>query len=121
MSSTAHDTPAENIHINPLKHNSTKYLSSLGDKSGKADVMKAKRSADAEVSAECEPFTIGDEATKTFFSPGYPKEYTKNITCVRVIEGKWAAKSHVKIECCISQPFKKNSLIYDAENLQAFG
>lgn len=88
MSSTAHDTPAENIHINPLKHNSTKYLSSLGDKSGKADVMKAKRSADAEVSAECEPFTIGDEATKTFFSPGYPKEYTKNITCVRVIEGK---------------------------------
>lgn len=77
---------SEKFHDNPLNSNSNKmkYLSST-----RPDVFKAKRSTDGgEVSAECEPFTIGDNATKTFYSPGYPKEYTKNITCIRVIEGK---------------------------------
>ncbi|XP_070506869.1 uncharacterized protein Neto [Chironomus tepperi] len=51
------------------------------------DSVKTKRSLDKEnTSPECEPFTIGEDAIKTFYSPGYPKEYTKNISCVRVIE-----------------------------------
>lgn len=37
---------------------------------------------------ECEPFTIGNETAKTFNSPGYPLHYTKNISCVRVLEGE---------------------------------
>lgn len=73
----------ENIHNNLQKHN--KYLSTSIIPSGKNE--KSKRSTETEVSVECEPFTVGDEVAKTFFSPGYPKEYTKNITCVRVIEG----------------------------------
>jgi hypothetical protein len=36
---------------------------------------------------ECMPFVVGGENTKTFYSPGYPKTYANNITCVRVIEG----------------------------------
>lgn len=81
----------ESIRYNLLKRN--KYLSSNPatsfNQSKAIDVSKTKRSADAELLlAECEPFTIGDDTTKTFHSPGYPKEYTKNITCVRVIEGR---------------------------------
>lgn len=50
---------------------------------------KAKRSVVKEktMAPECEPFTIGDDAAKTFSSPGYPGHYTKNISCVRVLEG----------------------------------
>lgn len=84
---------SESIHNNLLKRN--KYLVSPPlipsfNQSRAIDTSKMKRSADAEVIlAECEPFTIDDpEATKTFYSPGHPKEYTKNITCVRVIEGR---------------------------------
>lgn len=51
---------------------------------------KAKRSVVDEktMQSECQPFTIGDDTTKTFESPGYPGHYTKNISCVRVLEGK---------------------------------
>lgn len=51
---------------------------------------KAKRSVVKEktIAPECEPFTIGDEASKTFNSPGYPGHYAKNISCVRVLEGE---------------------------------
>lgn len=82
---------SESIRNNLLKRN--KYLSSSSlpsfNQSKAIDASKTKRSADTDsMLAECEPFTIGDNITKTFYSPGYPKEYTKNITCVRVIEGR---------------------------------
>lgn len=48
---------------------------------------KSKRSVEKEP-AECEPFTLGDEAGRIFYSPGYPGHYTKNISCVRVLEGE---------------------------------
>lgn len=58
-----------------------------------ADSTKAKRSLDKEnTSPECEPFTIGDDSIKTFWSPGYPNDYTKNISCVRVIDGEMSFK-----------------------------
>jgi hypothetical protein len=86
---------SESIRNNLLKRN--KYLSASSslpllpsfNQSKAIDASKTKRSADTDsMLAECEPFTIGDNITKTFYSPGYPKEYTKNITCVRVIEGR---------------------------------
>lgn len=93
---------SESIHNNLLKRN--KYLSSSSllslNQSKNRDASKIKRSADSDTMlAECEPFTIGDNITKTFYSPGYPKEYTKNITCVRVIEGRiYWMHSQLKIE-----------------------
>ncbi|CRL04102.1 CLUMA_CG017215, isoform A [Clunio marinus] len=50
--------------------------------------LKAKRSAMKEktMAPECELFSIGSNATKTFSSPGYPDHYTKNMSCVRVLE-----------------------------------
>lgn len=61
------------------------YKSLLSDES-----LKTKRSADKgiTITPECEPFTIGNEAERTFNSPGYPGLYTKNISCVRVLEGE---------------------------------
>lgn len=59
-----------------------RYKSVLLDESA-----KSKRSVEKEP-AECEPFTLGDEAGRTFYSPGYPGHYTKNISCVRVLEGE---------------------------------
>ncbi|KAG5683889.1 hypothetical protein PVAND_013149 [Polypedilum vanderplanki] len=61
-----------NNNDNPLKR---KYLSN----------SKTKRSAEQD-REECDPFIVGDEGMKTFYSPGHPGEYTKNISCVRVIE-----------------------------------
>lgn len=61
------------------------------------DTVKTKRSLDRENPPECDPFIIGDLATNTFYSPGYPKEYTKNISCVRIIEGKWILSKYI---CC---------------------
>lgn len=50
---------------------------------------KTKRSPKEHTNAEeCVPFTIGDEATKTFSSPGTTGLYAKNISCVRVLEGE---------------------------------
>lgn len=37
---------------------------------------------------DCEAFSLGNEASKTFNSPGYPGHYTKNISCVRVLTGE---------------------------------
>lgn len=50
---------------------------------------KKRRSPDekALVKPECEQFTIGDENSRTFYSPGFPGDYTKNTSCVKVIEG----------------------------------
>lgn len=70
------------ISSNQLK---AKYLSNVI--SSQNDLTKSKRSADKDRESECEKFAIGEEGIKTFYSPGYPDEYTKNISCVRVIEG----------------------------------
>lgn len=70
-----------NVHNQELR----RYQSVLLDQSN-----KAKRSAVKEqtISPECEPFTVGEEGSRTFYSPGYPGHYTKNISCVRVLEGE---------------------------------
>lgn len=58
------------------------------------DPSKTKRSLvnslDREVPMhpDCEAFSLGNEASKTFNSPGYPGHYTKNISCVRVLTGE---------------------------------
>ncbi|KAL7031976.1 hypothetical protein ACKWTF_007190 [Chironomus riparius] len=79
-----------------LSSSSLNYYESIHQKSNNnsqtlhnknVESVKTKRSLDKDnTSPECEPFTIGEDAIKTFYSPGYPKEYTKNISCVRVIE-----------------------------------
>lgn len=46
---------------------------------------------------DCETFSIGNEASKTFFSPGYPGNYTKSISCVRVLRGKKEKLVHLLI------------------------
>jgi hypothetical protein len=71
-----------NVHNKELR----RYKSVLLDESS-----KTKRSAqwtDKEKEERCAPFVIGDEATKTFYSPFYPEHYSKNISCVRVLEGE---------------------------------
>jgi hypothetical protein len=69
-----------NVHNQELR----RYKSVLLEESS-----KAKRSAKEKLMApECEPFTIGNEAERTFTSPGYPGLYTKNISCVKVLEGE---------------------------------
>lgn len=70
-----------NVHNQELR----RYKSVLLEESS-----KTKRSAVKEktLAPECEPFTFGNEAERTFNSPGYPGHYTKNISCVRVLEGK---------------------------------
>lgn len=73
-----------NVHNQELR----RYKSVLLEESS-----KTKRSAVKEktMAPECEPFTIGEGiTTRTFYSPGYPGQYTKNISCVRVLEGKQA-------------------------------
>lgn len=84
---------SESIRYNLLKHNkylpTSTLLAASFNQSKAIDASKTKRSADAAAMLpECEVFEIGDNKTRTFYSPGYPKEYTKNITCVRVLEGR---------------------------------
>lgn len=79
-----------------IPNSSSKALEYFGNVHGrelrryKDDLSKSKRSTMTEKSMapECEPFTVGNMTAKTFFSPGYPDNYTKNISCVRVLEGK---------------------------------
>lgn len=58
------------------------------------DPSKSKRSLvnapDREVAMnpECEAFSIGNEVSKTFTSPGNLTNYAKNISCVRVLSGE---------------------------------
>lgn len=56
---------------------------------------------------DCESFSVGHEASKTFNSPGYPENYTKNISCVRVLTGKKEKLVHllikpgeIRVGCC---------------------
>lgn len=71
-------------------HQKSNLSSQISHNNKNVESVKTKRSLDKEnTSPECEPFTIGEDAIKTFYSPGYPKEYTKNISCVRVIEGEF--------------------------------
>lgn len=103
MSTTAPTPTATQNHYNTItstslsplshRHHSRQkdiHLSSAYDKRKSphkvVDSSKTKRSIENEA-PECEPFTTGDESIKTFYSPGHPGEYTKNISCVRVIEG----------------------------------
>ncbi|XKL59470.1 hypothetical protein PGB90_000486 [Kerria lacca] len=37
----------------------------------------------------CHSFETGDTSKKEFYSPNYPKEYPKQITCTRVIKGSF--------------------------------
>lgn len=76
------------------------------------DPSKSKRSlqnADREVvmHPDCESFSVGHEASKSFNSPGYPENYTKNISCVRVLTGKKEKVVHllikpgeIRVGCC---------------------
>ena len=66
-----------NVHNQELR----RYQSVLLD-----DSSKAKRSIP--MHPDCEPFVIGEIDSKIFYSPGYPGHYTKNISCVRVLEGE---------------------------------
>lgn len=63
-------------------------LSNVWQQSRKLQKSIEKRSTLEKSSRECEPFTIGNSITKTFYSPGYPGSYSKNISCVKIIEGK---------------------------------
>lgn len=65
--------------------------------------MKAKRSTDDE--DLCEKFVFNEEHEKSFYSPGYPSTYVKNITCTRVLQGKNIFSVH-----CSSQKFAEGNI-----------
>jgi hypothetical protein len=52
--------------------------------------LKAKRSTveDDHDRINCHKFNNGNRAEKEFYSPGYPENYNKNVTCILTITGK---------------------------------
>lgn len=62
-----------------------------------AQSLKAKRSASEEEiqKMNCYRFNNGNGLEQAFYSPGYPENYTKNVTCIHKIEGKF--KLHIDI------------------------
>jgi len=98
-SSISHSTAAAaakyfGSNVEEFRSNSTSLSSSsssmlLHSNNSNSNSSKAKRSATGEHSfaEECAPFTIGNETAKTFYSPGYPAHYSKNISCIRVLTG----------------------------------
>lgn len=55
--------------------------------------LKAKRSTGADMDPNCHKFNYGNGVEKEFYSPGYPNNYTKNVTCIHVIEGETKKKT----------------------------
>lgn len=48
----------------------------------------ARQTPEEVVGGPCEPFVIGDEEQKMFFSPGHPENYPNKTDCFKVLSGE---------------------------------